>query len=299
MQAPIQLFAGTASQALGQKIATHWGQPLKALSVHQFSDGELYPRLEESVQGAHVVLIQATYPPAANLMELLLTIDAAKRAGAGCVTAVIPYAGYARQDCAHHTGGPIGARLQAKLLAADGTDRVITCDLHSRQIVGFFDCPVVHLEPSAVFIPYIRQLCLPQPTFVAPDAGGVARAKLYAQHFGAPLVLCDKYKPQPNQVKAVQVQGDVQGVDAILIDDIVDTGGTICQAAAQLKAQGARTVRAFCTHAVLSGQAYSHIEASVLEAVVVADTIPLQRTSPKLQVCTIAPLFVDALQQLA
>ena len=299
MQLPITLLVGTASQALGQAIATRWGQSLGVLKVHQFSDGELYPQLEGSVQGTHVVLIQATYAPAEHCMELLLTVDAAKRAGAYYVTVVVPYLGYARQDCAHQVGGPIGARLHAKLLAAVDVDRVITCDLHSRQIVGFFDCPVVHLDSTPIFMSHIRHLQLPRPIFVAPDAGGVSRASIYAQHFDAPLVLCDKQKSQPNQVAAVHVQGDVQGADAILIDDIVDTGGTICKVAAQLKVQGARTVRAFCTHPVLSGPAYSHLEASVLEAVVVTDTIPLQRNSSKLRVCTMAPLFVDALQQLS
>ena len=295
----LRLFAGTASQALGQQIAAHYGRPLRVLQVRKFSDGELYPQLGSNVKDAHVCLIQATHPPAEHLVELLLTIDAAKRAGARCVTVVIPYLGYMRQDCAHHAGGPIGAQLQANLLAAAGADRLITCDLHAQPMVGFFAFPVEHLAGMPIFIPYIHGLQLSHLTFVAPDAGGMARAKLYAQHFAAPLVLCDKYKLAPNQVTAVQVQGDVQGADAILIDDIVDTGGTICQTAKQLKAQGARTVRAFCTHPVLSGDAYSRLEGAGLEEVVVTDTIPLKQPSHKIKVRSIAPLVAQALQQLA
>ena len=295
----LQLFAGTASQALGQQIAVHYGRPLGGLQVRRFNDGELYPQLGSNVKDAHVCLIQATHPPAEHLVELLLTIDAAKRAGARCITVVIPYLGYMRQDSAHHAGGPIGAQLQAKLLAAAGADQLITCDLHTQPMVDYFAFPVEHLASTSVFIPYIHGLQLCHLTFVAPDAGSVARTKLYAQHFAAPLVLCRKSRPAPNQVTTVQVQGHVQGADAILIDDIVDTSSTICQAAKQLKAQGARTVRAFCTHPVLSGDAYSRLEGAALEEVVVTDTIPLKQPSHKIKVRSIAPLVAQALQQLA
>lgn len=294
----LRLFAGTASQALGQHIADQLGQPLNVLQVRRFSDGELYPQLGGSVSGAHVCLIQATYPPADHLVELLLTIDAAKRAGARCVTLVIPYLGYMRQDRVHHTGGPVGAQLQANLLAAAGADRLITCDLHAQHIVDFFAFPVEQLGSAPVFIPYIQSLQLSHLTFVAPDAGGLARAEQYAQYFGVPLVRCKKHRPAPNQT-VVQVPGEVQGTDALLIDDMVDTGRTICQAATQLKAQGARTVRAFCTHPVLSGDAYSQLAGAGLEELVVTDTIPLKQASPHIKVCSLAPLIAQTLQQLA
>lgn len=296
---PLQLFAGTASQVLGQQIAAHYGQPLAPLQVRRFSDGELYPQLGSDVSGAHVCLIQATYPPADHLMELLLTIDAAKRAGARCITLVIPYLGYMRQDRAHHAGGPIGAQLQAHLLAAAGADRLITCDLHAQQIASFFDFPVEQLASTAVFIPYIQSLHLSPLVFAAPDAGSVARAKQYAQHFGVPLVLGEKYKPAPNQVTAVQMQGEVQGADVILIDDIIDTGRTLFHAATQLKALGARTVRACCTHPVLTDNAYSRLANAGLAALVVTDTIPLPQAHPSIKVCSLAPCIAQALQQLA
>ena len=299
MKPAIQLLAGTASQALGHQVAAHYGQSLGILQVKRFSDGEMYPQLGSNVQDAHVCLIQATYPSGDHMMELLPTIDAIKQAGARFVTAVIPYLGYMRQNRAHHVGGPIGVRLQAHLLAAAGVDQMITCDLHARPIVAFFDFPVEHLTSMSIFVPHLHRLQLPHVIFVAPDAGGMERARLYAQYFDVPMVLCDKHKPQLCRAIALQRQENIQGADVVIIDDIVDTGKTLFQTAAQLKAQGARTVRAFCTHPVLSGNAYDHLEASVLEEVVVTDTIPLQRASAKLYVCSTAPLFAQALQQLA
>lgn len=293
----MQLYAGTASQALGKKIAEQLGQPLGIIPMHRFSDGELYPQFKGSVKGAHVCLIQSTYPPADHLMELLLTIDAAKQAGASAVTVVAPYLGYMRQDRAHHTGGSIGAQLQANLLAAAGAGRLITCDLHAQHIVDFFDFPVAHLTSAPVFIPYIQSLQLSRLTFVAPDSGSVARTKQYAQYFGVPLVLCKKRKAGPNQVADIQVQGEVGGTDAIIIDDMVDTGGTICLAAQHLKAQGARTVLAFCTHAVLSGYAHSRLASAGLDELVVTDAIPLRQDFPQVKVCSVAPFIARALQQ--
>jgi ribose-phosphate pyrophosphokinase len=294
----IQLFAGSASQDLAIKIATICGHSLGNLQLQRFSDGELYPIIGSAIQNRHVCLIQATYPPADHLMELLLTIDAAKRAGAQCITVLIPYLGYSRQDCVYHSGGSYGAKLQANLLAAAGADRLITCDLHAQQIVGFFDLSVTHLASTAVFIAYIHGLQLSNLTFATPDLGGIARAKRYAHHFHAPLVVCDKDRASANEVSAVHVHGTVQDKNVIIIDDIVDTGSTICKAAEQLKVQGALTVRALCTHPVLSGNAYKRLEASVLEEVLVTDTIPLQQSSNKIKVCTIAPLFAEAVQHL-
>ncbi|MEL6606922.1 MAG: ribose-phosphate diphosphokinase [Bacteroidota bacterium] len=294
----LQLYAGTASQALGQEIAEYLGQSLGVMQMRRFSDGELYPQFEGSVKGKHVCLVQSTYPPADHLMELLLTIDAARQAGASYMTAIIPYLGYMRQDRAHHVGGAIGAQLQARLLAAAGVDRLITCDLHAPHIVGFFDFPVHHLAGFPVFMPVIQSLQLPQLTFVAPDEGSLARTKQYAAHLGAPLVRCKKLKAAPNQVTTIQVQGEVKDADVVLIDDIVDTGRTICLAAQRLKAQGARTVRAFCTHAVLSGDAHARLAEADLEALVVTDTIPLQKPVSYIQVYSLAPLIARTLRQI-
>lgn len=295
---PFQLFAGRASQALGDTIATHCGQHLGALRVRQFSDGEWYPQFDSRVQGVHVCLVQATYPPADHLVELLLTVDAAKQAGAGYVTVIAPYLGYMRQDKVHHAGGAVGARLQARLLRAAGVDGLMTCDVHRAASLDLFNFPVQHLEAISVFLPYVQRLCLPKLTVVAPDAGAVARAQLYAQHLGARLVLCHKHRLRPGQAAVVQVQGDVCGADAVIVDDMVDTGETLYQTAVQLRAQGAHTIHAFCTHPVLSGDAYQRLAAAPLERVVVTDTIPLKHASSLLDVCSVAPLFAKALQQL-
>ena len=294
-RAPLQLFAGTASQVLGRKIARHYGQPLAPLKVRQFSDGEWYPQLGDQVQNAHVCLIQATYPPAGHVLELLLTIDAAKQAGACYVTVVAPYLGYMRQDKVHHTGGPIGARLQAHLLAAAGADRLIVCDVHTLDSLAFFDFPVQHVATTSLFVPYIQQLQLPSLTLVAPDAGAVTRVRAYAQHFGRPMVIGRKHRPHPGQAATVQLDGNVRGTNAVIIDDMVDTGETICQTAAQLHAQGARTVHAFCTHPILSGDAQRRLAAAPLAKLFVTDTIPLQSTSALLEICSVAPLIANAL----
>ena len=297
MQPITRLFAGTASQVLAQKIANECGQPLSHLQVQRFSDGELRPQLNAQIQGAHVGLIQATYPPADHLMELLLTIDAARRAGADYITAIIPYLGYMRQDWAHQVSSSVGAQLVARLLTSAGLNRLITCDLHAPHIVDFFESSAKHLTMASVFIPYIDSLQLAQLTFVAPDAGSQVRTQCYADHFQAPLVAVDKRRNAYNQVIAVQLQGNVQGADAVIIDDIVDTGSTICTVAAQLQSQGARTVRAFCTHPVLSGRAYELLASSALEEIVVSDTIPLRKSGSKLKVLSAATLLAQALQQ--
>ena len=299
MPLPIRLFAGTASQVLGTRIATACGQYLCSLKLQRFSDGELYPVFEEPIQGAQVVLIQATYPPAEHIMELLLMIDAAKRAGACQVIVVAPYLGYMRQDKAYDAGGPIGARLQANLLITAGADRLLTCDSHTEKLDSFFNGPVGQLTSSPVFIPYINKLALEKFVFAAPDAGGMARAERYAQHFGTDLVVCNKQRPTPNEVAQVHVTGNVKGADVILVDDIVDTGHTLCRAAEQLKVQGARSVRAFCTHPILSGFAYQNLEASVLEELVVTDTIPLKQANSKISLVSMAIPFAQAIQQLA
>lgn len=298
MSLPIRIFAGSASQDLGARIATAFGQHLGSLALRRFSDGELYPVFKESIQNAQVVLIQSTHPPAAHIVELLLMIDAAKRAGAYQVVVVAPYLGYMRQDKVQDTGGPVGAKLQANLLAAAGAARLITCDPHTERLSDFFNGPVAQLASSPAFMPYIKALKLKHMVLAAPDLGAVNRAQRYAQHFGVDLVVCHKQRPTPNEVAAVQIMGHVKGGDIILIDDIVDTGNTLCKVAEQLKAQGARSIRAFCTHPVLSGNAYQNLATAVIDELVVTDTVPLKQTSSKIKIRSIATTIAQAIQQL-
>lgn len=295
---PVKLFSGDSSRYLAEKIAAAYGQPLGSLTLQKFSDGEMSPFFNESVRGSEVFLIQSTFPPADNLMELLLMIDAARRASAHNVVCVIPYFGYARQDRKDKPRVAIGAKLVANILMAAGANRIMTCDLHAGQIQGFFDVPVDHMDGSAIFVPYLRSLNLNNLLFAAPDVGGVARARSYAKHFQVDMVVCDKHRKRANEIASMQVIGDVEGFDVVLVDDLVDTAGTICKAAQIIMDKGARSVRAICTHAVLSGAAYNNIENSVLEEIIVTDTIPLKRESPKIKVLTVADLFSEAIQKL-
>lgn len=292
----VKLFSGTNSKYLAKKIADFYGNVLGDVQVHRFSDGEMQPVINESVRGAYVFFIQSTYPPTENLMELLLMIDAAKRASAGYITAVIPYFGYARQDRKDKPRVPISAKLIANLLQAAGANRVMTMDFHADQIQGFFDIPVDHLKSEAIYIPFLAEQDLNNVTFASPDVGGVKRARAYAKHFGANLVICDKYRAKANEVASMSVIGNVEGADVILIDDLVDTAGTLCRAAEILIQEGARSVRALCTHPVLSGKAYETVENSLLESLIVCDTIPLKRESPKIQVLSTAKLFARAIR---
>lgn len=298
MPLPIRIFSGSASQDLGTRIAAALGQPLGSLALRKFSDGELYPVFKESIQNARVVLIQSTQPPAAHIIELLLMIDAAKHAGAHEVIVVAPYLGYMRQDKIQHSGGPLGAKLQTDILAAAGAARLVTCDPHTEKIADFFHGTVVQLGSSSVFIPYIQALRLKHLILAAPDLGAINRVQSYAQHLGVALVACHKQRPAPNEVATIQAMGPVRGADIALIDDIVDTGNTLCKAAEQLKAHGARSIRAFCTHAVLSGNAYQNLAASAIEELVVTDTIPLQQTSSKIKVFSMAAPIAKTIQQL-
>lgn len=296
--APFRLFSGTGSRELGEKIAAAYGKPQGSLTVKRFSDGELFVSFDESIRGCRVFLIQSTFPPSENLMELLLLIDAAKRASAKEVTVVIPYYGYARQDRKGKPRVAIASKLVANLLSAAGADRIMTCDLHAGQIQGFFDIPVDHLYGSAVFVPYIRSLDKEKLIFASPDVGGVGRARAYAQYFGADIVICDKYRERANEVASMQLIGNVEGADVILVDDLVDTGGTICKAADIIMEKGAKSVRAVCTHPVLSGSAYENIEHSSLEELAVSDTIPLKRSSEKIKVVSVADLFAEAIRKI-
>ncbi len=292
----VKLFSGTTSEYLARNIAEYYGHPLGDIKVNRFSDGEMQPTINESVRGAYVFFIQSTYAPAENLMELLLMIDAAKRASAGYISAVIPYFGYARQDRKDKPRVPISAKMIANLLQAAGANRIMTMDFHADQIQGFFDIPVDHLKSEAIYIPYLQEMDLSNVIFASPDVGGVKRARTYAKHFSRNLVICDKYRKRANEVAEMTVIGDVQDADVILVDDLVDTAGTLCRAAKIIMEKGARSVRAMCTHPVLSGDAYRKIEDSVLDELLVCDTIPLKEESEKIKVLSTAKLFSRAIR---
>jgi ribose-phosphate pyrophosphokinase len=292
----VSIFAGTGSHAIGEKIAHAYGVGVGGLTISKFSDGELSPSFTESVRGCNVFIVQSTNPPAENLMELLLIVDAARRASAKYVTVIIPYFGYARQDRKDRPRVAIAAKLVANLLTSAGADRIMTLDLHAGQIQGFFDIPLDHLDGSAVFIPYLKSLELENLLFASPDVGGVGRTRAYAKHMERDMVVCDKHRKRANEIASMQVIGNVEGMDVVLVDDIIDTAGTICKAAALLKEKGARSVRAICTHAVLSGKAYENIENSELEELVVTDSIPLKQKCSKIKVLTVSNLFAEAIR---
>jgi ribose-phosphate pyrophosphokinase len=292
----VKIFAGTASQDLAHAIALTHDDTLGDRTLAKFSDGEMQTIINESVRGSYVFFVQSTCQPHDNLIELLLWIDTAKRASAGYITAVIPYFGYARQDRKDKPRVPISAKLLANLLTTAGADRVMTMDLHADQVQGFFDIPVDHLRSEAIYIPYLEQQDMTKVIFASPDVGGVKRARTYAKHFGRELVICDKYRTKANEVAAMTVIGDVSGADVILVDDLVDTAGTLCKAADALLEKGARSVRAICTHPVLSGKAYENVENSQLSELIVCDTIPLRRSAPKIKVLSTAQLFSRAIR---
>jgi len=296
MHPTAKIFSGTGSQYLAEKIAHKYGAPLGKSHTQHFSDGEFQPAFLESIRGDMVFLIQSTFAPTENLMELLLMIDAAKRASAYKVIAVIPYYGFARQDRKDKPRVAIGSKVVANMLVAAGADRIITMDLHAPQIQGYFDIPVDHLESSSVFIPYIQQLNLENLTFAAPDVGSANRIREISSYFEAEMVICDKHRKRANEIASMVVIGDVENRDVVLIDDICDTGGTLAKSAALLKEKGARSVRALITHPVLSGKAYENIENSVLEELVVCDTIPLKKETSKIKVLSVADLFAVAIR---
>jgi ribose-phosphate pyrophosphokinase len=291
-----KIFSGTGSQLLAEQICKRYRTQLGKVNLQRFSDGEMSPNFLESVRGDYVFLVQSTYAPADNLMELLLMVDAAKRASAYKVIAVIPYYGYARQDRKDRPRVAIGSKLVANMLVAAGTDRVITMDLHAPQIQGYFDIPVDHLDSHAVFIPYIENLRLENLTFAAPDVGATNRIREIASYFNADMVICDKHRKRANEIASMVVIGDVADRDVVIIDDICDTGGTLAKSAALLKEKGARSIRALITHPVLSGKAYENIENSVLEELIVCDTIPMKKESSKIKIISVAELFAVAIR---
>lgn len=293
------LFSTRTSKVLAENIAANYGQDLGKIIFQEFSDGEFEPALDQSVRGGRVFLIGSTFPPADNLLELLLMIDAAKRASAKNITVVIPYFGLARQDRKDKPRAPIGAKLVANLLTAAGATRIMTMDLHADQIQGFFEIPVDHLYASTIFIDYINSLNLENLTIASPDMGGAKRAKNYAGHLGAEVVIAYKERKKANVVEEMFLIGDVTDRNVVLIDDMIDTAGTLCKAADILMKNGAKSVRAVATHGVLSGKAYENIENSALTEVIVTDTIPVNETkSTKIRTLSCAPLFADVMKMV-
>lgn len=292
---PVKIFAGTASKTLAHNVAASYGRPLGQVTLSRFSDGEFQPSYDETVRGCDVFIVQSTCQPNDNLLELLMMIDAAKRASAHYITAVIPYFGYARQDRKDKPRVAIGAKLVANLLKAAGIHRIMTMDLHAAQIQAFFDIPVDHLDASVIFVPYIKSLGLKNLTIASPDMGGSYRARTFAKFFNAEVVICDKTRKRANEIESMSIIGDVTGQDIVLIDDICDTAGTLSKAAALIMENGANSVRAVCTHPVLSGKAYETIENSMLSELIVTDTISLTKESPKIKVLSTADLFAKAI----
>lgn len=294
----VKIFSGRASLDLANRVATHFGLPLGDVNVTVFSDGEFQPSFEETVRGQDVFIVQSTMPPTENLFELLLLIDAARRASARKIIAVIPYFGFARQDRKDKPRVAIGAKLVANMLVAAGVDRVMTMDLHADQIQGFFEVPVDHLYASTLFLKEISNLNIDNLIIAAPDVGGAKRANSYAKNLNCGLALCHKNRKKANEIAEMTVIGDVKGKDVIIIDDMCDTAGTLTTAADLLIEKGALSVRAFCTHAVLSGPAFDRINNSKLTELIVTDTIPLKQTSPKIKVISVADLFADVIKRL-
>lgn len=299
MQEPIvSIFSGRATKYLADQIAQYYGKPLGTCNVTVFSDGEFQPSFEENLRGRDVFLIQSTFPPTENLMELLMMVDAAKRASARRIIAVIPYFGFARQDRKDRPRISIAAKLVANLLQTAGVTRVITMDIHADQIQGFFDIPVDNLYASKIFVPYIQSLNLHDPIMASPDAGGTRRASSYAKMLATVFCICHKQRSKPNEIEKMLLIGDVQDRDVILIDDIIDTAGTITRAGQLLKDHGARSVRAFATHPIFSGSAMEKIDNSVFDEVVVTDTIPLKNPSKKIHVLSTAELFAEVIKKV-
>jgi ribose-phosphate pyrophosphokinase len=295
---PIKFFGGTKSMYLAEKIAKSFGSELGKTNVLRFSDGEFQPHYEESVRGCTVFIIQSTFPPSDNLLELLLLIDAAKRASAYKIVAVMPYFGYARQDRKDKPRAAIGAKLVANLLIAAGIDRVMTMDLHADQLQGFFDVPVDHLYASSLFVPYLKSIELPDLTIAAPDMGGTKRANAYSRFLNTDMVIGYKLRKKANVVEDIKVIGELKDKDVVIVDDMIDTAGTVCLAADMMLREGAHSVRVCATHPVLSGDSFERIEKSNIQEVIVTDTIPLPRSSPKIKIISVAELFADVINKV-
>ena len=295
---PFKIFSGTKSQYLAEAICSDLGVELGKMNIQHFADGEFEVSFEESIRGCEVFLVQSTFPNTDNLMELLLMIDAAKRASAKSIIAVIPYFGWARQDRKDKPRVSIAAKLVADLLAVAGIDRLITMDLHADQIQGFFDVPVDHLYASSIFIPYIESLKLKDLVIATPDVGGAKRANSYAKYLNVPLVLCHKVRAKANVVETMTVIGEVEGKDVILVDDMVDTAGTIAKAANLMKEKGAKSVRALASHAIMSDPASQRVDDSALTEIIFTNSIPFAKDCKKATILSIAPLFADTIRRI-
>ena len=293
----IKLFAGRSNPELAKKIAKVAGEPLGACEIETFSDGEIWVKYCENIRGNDVFIIQSTHPPAENLLELLILIDAAKRASARRINAVIPYFGYARQDRKDQPRVAITAKLVANLVTTAGANRVITMDLHAPQIQGFFDIPLDHLYSSAVFMQHFLRKRIPNLAVVSPDVGGIRLARAYAKRLGADLILLDKRRPHPNEAEVLNIIGEVDGKNILIVDDLIDTAGTLTSAITALKEAGAKEVYGACTHPVLSGNAVERINNSQIAKIVITDTVPFGQSSEKLEVRSVAGIFAEAIKR--
>ena len=293
----IKILSCSSSEKLSQEIAKSYGQPLAKVEIQKFSDGEFGVSIKETVRGCDVFIIQSTIPPQENLMEMLLMIDAVKRASAHKIVAVLPYFGWARQDRKDQPRVAIGAKLVANMLVSAGVDRVMTMDLHADQIQGFFEVPVDHLYGSTLFAPYLKSKKLSNLIIAAPDAGGSKRANAYAKYLNVDLALCYKQRKKANEIDSMTIIGDVKGKDVVIIDDMIDTAGTLTKAAQLFINNGANSVYACCTHAILSGPAHERIENSVLKELVVTDTINIKKENSKIKVLSVADLFAEVMSQ--
>jgi len=295
---PIAIFAGRSNVALARAIASQLGTTTGEVTIKQFSDGELYVKYEESIRGKDVYVIQSTPPPGDNILELLLLLDAAKRASVNRVTAVMPYFGYARQDRKDQPRVSIAAKLMANLLTEAGADRILTMDLHAPQIQGFFDIPLDHIYASGIFTEYFKHNPMENLVVVAPDVGSLKMARSYAKRLQAGLAFVDKRRPKQNVAEVMNIIGEIEGKNVLLVDDLIDTAGTITNAAVALKEKGALRVVAACSHPILSGPAYQRIEDSPIDIMLITDTVPLKKPSNKLKVLSVAGIFAEAIKRI-
>ena len=298
MENKIKIFSGRASIDIAEKIAKSYGCELGKVEINNFSDGEFQPSYEETLRGKKVFIIQSTLPPADSLLEFLLMIDAAKRASAKEIIAILPYFGFARQDRKDKPRVPIGAKLIANLITSAGASRIMTMDLHADQIQGFFKIPVDHLFASTIFIPYIESLKLKNLVIASPDIGGSKRANVYAKHLNCEMVICYKQRKKANVIEKIKIIGDISNKDVVIVDDMIDTAGTMAKASDLMKKNGANSIRAICTHPILSGNAYNNLEKSCIEELVVTDSLPIRKKNKKIKVLSVAKLFADTIRNI-